>query len=123
QGRFKSFPVAEDDHYFTVLRYVERNALRARLAKRAESWRWGSLWRRRETEAEPKLTLTDGPLPLPADWAKHVNSAQTEAEVETVRRSVCRGTPFGPEEWQKSVARRLGLQSSLRPRGRPRKKQ
>ncbi|HEV3084810.1 MAG TPA: transposase, partial [Gemmataceae bacterium] len=28
QGRFKSFPVQEDDHLLTVCRYVERNALR-----------------------------------------------------------------------------------------------
>ena len=28
QGRFKSFPIQEDDHFYTVSRYVERNALR-----------------------------------------------------------------------------------------------
>ena len=42
QGRFKSFPVQEDDHYFTVCRYVERNPLRANLVKRAEDWQWSS---------------------------------------------------------------------------------
>jgi REP element-mobilizing transposase RayT len=45
QGRFKSFPVQEDDYFLTVCRYVERNALRAGLVPRAEAWRWGSLWR------------------------------------------------------------------------------
>jgi len=25
QGRFKAFPVQEDAHYLTVLRYIERN--------------------------------------------------------------------------------------------------
>src|SRR5262245_32938926 len=45
QGRFKSFPIAEDEHLLAVWRYVERNALRADLARRAEAWRWGSLWR------------------------------------------------------------------------------
>jgi putative transposase len=43
QGRFKSFPVQEDDHFYTVARYVERNALRAGLVKRAEDWRFGTL--------------------------------------------------------------------------------
>ncbi len=46
QGRFKSFPVQDDDHFHVVCRYVERNALRAGLVKRAEQWRWGSLYRR-----------------------------------------------------------------------------
>src|SRR5580692_6316794 len=36
QGRFKSFPIQEDDHLYAASRYVERNALRARLVRRAE---------------------------------------------------------------------------------------
>src|SRR6266516_466726 len=46
QGRFKSFPVQRDEHLLVLCRYVERNALRARLVRRAEHWRWCSLWRR-----------------------------------------------------------------------------
>src|SRR5262245_49854312 len=46
QGRFKSFPVQQDEHLLSVCRYVERNPLRAKLAKRAENWRWSSLWQR-----------------------------------------------------------------------------
>ena len=46
QGRFKSFPIANDEHLLAVLRYVERNPLRAGLVKQAEVWRWGSLHRR-----------------------------------------------------------------------------
>ena len=29
QGRFKSFPIQDDEHLLTVMRYVERNPLRA----------------------------------------------------------------------------------------------
>jgi putative transposase len=36
QGRFKSFPIEDDDHLLAVVRYVERNALRAKLVARAE---------------------------------------------------------------------------------------
>jgi hypothetical protein len=43
QGRFKSFPVQQDEHLLTVCRYVERNPLRAGLVSRAEEWRWSSL--------------------------------------------------------------------------------
>ena len=32
QGRYKSLPVQDDDHFHVVCRYVERNALRAGLA-------------------------------------------------------------------------------------------
>jgi hypothetical protein len=43
QGRFKAFPVQDDDHPLTVIRYVERNPLRANLVKYAERWPWSSL--------------------------------------------------------------------------------
>ena len=47
QGRFKAFPIEQDEHLHTVLRYVERNPLRAKLVRRAEAWAWSSLaWRR-----------------------------------------------------------------------------
>ena len=45
QGRFKSFPIQEDDPLYTVARYAERNAKRANLVRRAEQWKWGSLYR------------------------------------------------------------------------------
>ncbi len=44
QQRYKSFPIQDDEHFFVVCRYVERNALRAELVDRVEEWRWGSLW-------------------------------------------------------------------------------
>jgi putative transposase len=121
QGRFKSFPIAADDHFIAVLRYVERNPLRARLVARAEDWRWGSLHRRANGTPEEKALLSTGPVPLGPLWAQHVNRPQTEAELETIRRCVNRGQPFGGETWQSKVARQLGLEHTLRPRGRPRK--
>ena len=36
QGRFKAFPVQPDEHYLTVLRYVERNPLRANKVERSQ---------------------------------------------------------------------------------------
>jgi putative transposase len=119
QGRFKAFPVETDDYFYTVLRYVERNALRANLVDRAEQWRWGSLWVRSSGDARTKSLLHSWPMPTLRNWAQLVNAAQTEAEVKALRRAVNRGTPFGSEAWQERMARRLGLQYTLRPRGRP----
>jgi putative transposase len=119
QGRFKSFPVAEDEHYLTVMRYVERNALRAGLVAQAQAWPWGSLWRRQQAEGP---ALAAGPVPLPSNWPEVVNAAQTEAELAALRQAVTRGRPFGAEGWVRSTAEVLGLQSSLRPLGRPRRR-
>ena len=76
QGRFQSFPVAADDHLWTVCRYVERNAVRAGLVDSAEQWPWGSLRQRREEGAGGPVRAAP-PLPLPGDWEGWVNRPQT----------------------------------------------
>jgi putative transposase len=123
QGRFKSFPVASDEHFLTVYRYVERNALRAQLVERAELWRWGSLWLRTHADNPVGIALSDWPLPMPRNWCRWVNAALTEAELQAVRQSVQRGRPFGSEPWVRQTAAALQLTMTLRPRGRPRKTQ
>ncbi len=119
QGRFKSFPVQDDEHFHTVCRYVERNALRANLVRRAEAWRWCSLHRWQQGTTQEKKLLTAWPLPRQASWVEQVNAPQTEAELTALRRSVQRGRPYGGEPWSKKIVRKLGLQSTLRPHGRP----
>jgi putative transposase len=119
QGRFKSFPVKSDDHFLTVCRYVERNALRAGLVPRAEAWRWGSLWLRQQNDPGAEPALSPWPIVRPPDWTKRVNMPMTAAEEEAVQRSIRRGQPFGSAVWQKRTASRLGLESTFRPRGRP----
>jgi putative transposase len=120
QGRYKSFPVETDEYFYQVLRYVERNALRAGLAKKAEDWPWCSLWRHIFGTPKQRSLLSTWPLPRPRTWVEHVNQAQTDAEADAVRRSIARGSPFGSSSWMKLTAKRLGLESTLRPRGRPR---
>jgi len=119
QGRFKSFPVQEDDHFFTVCRYVERNPLRANLVARAEAWRWSSLWHRCRNTGVPWLSAW--PLAVPEHWLKYVNGAETESELAALRRSVVRGAPSGDAMWQQQTAAALALESALRGPGRPSK--
>ena len=119
QGRFRSFPVQTDEHFLTVARYVERNALRAKLVKRAEQWQWSSLWR--WAQGDPKLLafLSDWPVKRPRQWVGWVNRAETASELEDLRCSAQRGRPFGSQGWVVRIAKRLSLESTLRPRGRP----
>jgi len=118
QGRYKSFPVESDEYFYQVVRYVERNALRAGLAKTAEAWRWGSLWRRECGKPLERRWLGDWPLPVLRDWKEFVNEPQSEAELDAIRRSVVRGQPYGGEVCAKQTAAELGLESTFRPRGR-----
>ena len=116
QGRFKAFPIQEDEHLISVLRYVERNALRAELVARAEDWKWSSLagWLRDDP------LLWRGAIPLRDDrWLERVNEPLSAGDLSRLRLSVERGRPYGAEAWTGETVRRLGLESTLRPRGRP----
>ncbi|MCA9471569.1 MAG: transposase [Nitrospirales bacterium] len=114
QGRFKAFPVQQDEHVLMVRRYIEQNPVRSRLVTKAEEWRWSSISGR-----EP--WLHSGPVERSAGWKKLVNTPLTGDEVDTIRRSVYRGAPYGQESWVRRTVKRLGLEASVNPRGRPRK--
>jgi len=114
QGRFKAVPIQAERHFLWVCRYVERNALRANLVQRAEEWRWSSLWQRMNGGDEP--LLSPWPTVIPPDWIAHVNTPQTQEELDAFRRVVNLGQPFGDEEWCRSMG-----QTQRRPRGRPRR--
>lgn len=120
QGRFKSFPVSTDEYFYQVVRYVERNALRSNLVDQAESWRWSSLWRREFGSAAQRRMLSTWPLGCPREWRQLVNRPQSEAELDAIRRCVTRGQPLGEASWVERCAGTLGLESTLRARGRPR---
>jgi putative transposase len=118
QGRFRSFPIQEDDHLLTVHRYIERNPVRAGLVRRAEDWRWSSAAPAREGLPE----LTASPVRHLEDWLRYVNEPQNEAEVEALRESIRRRRPYGSELWTRRTAKKMDLEASLRPVGRPPKK-
>ena len=117
QGRFKAPPIQQDRHLLVVMRYIERNPLRAGLVCRAEDWRWSSL--RLRTVASDSL-LSPSPVPLGEDWCDHVNRPLTAQELEAVRTCLRRGRPFGDPAWTRGTAERFDLLDSLNPRGRPR---
>lgn len=122
QGRFKSFPVEERTHFLILCRYVEANALRAGLVNRAEDWPWSSLATRRKGAASPLASvLADWPVDRPRNWLADVNRPMSEKGLEEVRRAVARGSPLGSDAWRRTTAARMGLELTLRPRGRPRK--
>jgi len=131
QGRFKAFPIQRDEHLLSVLRYVERNPLRAGLVARAEDWPWSSLGDSELEDAapggsppDPALvpTLNAGPLPRPPNWRDWVNEAEDPGQLAALRHSVNRGAPWGGPAWTGPTAKRLGIEASLRPKGRPRKR-
>ena len=119
QGRFKSFPVQSDEHLLTLCRYVERSALSAGLVRRAEQWRWSSLWTRQHGTDGHKAMLSPWPVERGRDWIKRVNEALTAKELEAVEASLKRGRPLGSAAWTRQIVSRLDLAHTTAPFGRP----
>lgn len=115
QGRFKSFPVQSDEHFLTVARYIHANPLRAGLVKRAEMWRWSDLGK-----GAAELPRAEWPVERPRIWAGLVNEVMDASQAEVIAESIRRGAPFGSGRWVRQTAVKLGLESTLHKRGRPR---
>jgi putative transposase len=119
QGRFKSFPIESNHHLLCVLRYVERNPVRAKLCQKAEHWRFGSAWRSAQHDLSLTSHLSPWPIQKPKNWAAWVNSMPSPAETEAIQKCAIKSSPYGTEKWISQSAARLGLEHTLRPCGRP----
>ena len=118
EGRFKAPPVQNDEHLIRVLRYIERNPLRAGLVTDPVAWPWSSLRWWRVPGRPTWLHATD--VVLKRDWPKVVAEPQSDAELGAIRCSLHRGAPFGDPSWTRRTASQLHLEHTLRAIGRPR---
>jgi putative transposase len=118
QGRYKALPVQTDRHFLNVCRYVERNPVRAGLVVQSDKWRWSSLWHRKNCN---DLLLDPWPIARPDDWESIVNTDDKAGEVDALRFAIRKSAPFGADGWRIETAERLGIEATLRRRGRPKK--
>ncbi len=118
QGRFKSFIVQADNYLLTVLRYVEGNPVRAQLVSSAKDWLWSS--HRERIGQKSALLVSEPPIALPERWDKFVDEPFTEKDLVELRNSISRQAPYGAQPWQVQICKELGLESTIRARGRPR---
>lgn len=128
QGRFKSPVVQDDDHLLCVLRYIEANPLRAKMVSAAGDYRWSSFAAHGQGEASELLdpppayeALAAYPAVCRRRWSAYVHQTPPEAELASIRRSSETGLPYGESSWVKRLAKRLNLDLTIRPRGRPKK--
>jgi putative transposase len=114
QGPFRSFPIEQDAHLLTVMRYTERNPLRASLVERAEQWPWSSL--HEIVKAELSISL-ETPVERPDDWLVWTNEPQSADEEAALRLSIRRSRPYGGKAWTVKTAVALGMEQSLHKSG------
>lgn len=122
QGRYKSFLVDTDTYLLTLIKYVERNPVRAHLVKNCEEWQWGSAWRRINRTKEQAKLLDPGPTPFPRGYREWINTPDKEDDLLTICNSIKRGAPYGNPTWVEKMVTDYNLGSTMNPEGRPRKR-
>jgi putative transposase len=93
QSRFKAVPVHTETYFYRVLRYIERNAVRADLAERADEWDWGS------ASVQGRglgVVIAEWPLPKPDSWLDFVNDHEPVVDLDFIRTQTASGEPIGP---------------------------
>lgn len=95
QGRYKSFIVQEDHHLLTVLKYIERNPVRAKLAKAPEAWQWGSAHRRINGTSKERILLAELPLDLPRNYRSWIRTPEPPEELGAIRHSINKAVSYG----------------------------
>ena len=120
QGRYKSLLVESDRHFLTLVRYVERNAKRAALVKKAEDWPWSSAHARLYGNEKQKKILSPWPMAEPRHYLEWLNASQGKEEIENIRYAIKKSRPYGSEPWLRKAVAQFGLENTLRNSGRPR---
>ena len=118
---YKSLPVESDRHFLTLVRYVERNAKRAALVKKAEDWPWSSVYARRYGNEQQRKMLSPWPVAAPRHYLQWLNASQGKEEIENIRFAIKKSRPYGSEQWVSNAVAQFGLENTMRNRGRPRK--
>ncbi|MBI4865975.1 MAG: transposase [Candidatus Wallbacteria bacterium] len=119
QGRYFSAPVGEDK-VAAVVRYVERNPVRAGMVPRAEDFVWSSAAARVGGKPDPLLSrccLTDEIR----DWSSFLQSEDCRQASAELRARTRTGRPLGSPEFVAQLELRTGRRLLPSPPGRPKK--
>ena len=121
ERRFRSFPVQDTKKLFDIIQFVESHPLRSGMVALPNDWPWSSVSRRGNESATSGPMLSIPPVPLPLDWTEQLSLEMSTATLDQIKHCIQRSCPYGDAGWVQKTAAKLSLESTLRPRGRPKK--
>ncbi|MCX8159865.1 MAG: transposase [Candidatus Saccharicenans sp.] len=107
QGRFRSYPM-DEAYLYACTKYVERNPVRAGLARRAEQYRWSSARAHVFGYNDPLLS----PMPLTSqikDWRSYLQGEDKEEDLERLRKNQANGYPLGSDDFIEAIEKTTGI--------------
>ena len=120
KGRFSSCPVCTGEYLFAVVRYVERNPVRAKMVKHAWNYPWSSAaFHSGIVEYDPLVTESSL-LSEITDWKQFLRTKSNFTD--QLREKSRTGRPFGPESFFTTVEKITGRDARPKSPGRPGRK-
>ena len=120
QNRFYSCAL-DDEHLWTVLSYIERNPVRAKIVHRAWDYKWSSAGAHTGSNDEDVLLDLDAWLKMwnASDWKKILSRNENGKAVEKLRLNTKRGRPLGGDRFISKLEHTMGRRLRPLPIGRP----
>jgi len=118
QGRFASFPM-DEEHLLNSVRYVEINPVRAKLAERAEDYRWSSA--RAHLSGKDNILVKVKPmLERVENWSGLLTNGD-QARIDDLRMHERTGRPLGDVSFVEKMSRLAGRELGRKKPGPKRK--
>jgi len=70
---------------------------------------------------QKKKLLSEWPVDIPQNYITILNESQIEKEENAIEKSIQRDSPFGESGWVGKIVKKFALESTINPRGRPKK--
>ena len=115
-GRFASVAM-DQDHLIAAIRHVALNPVRARLAARAQDWKWSSVRAHLEGK-DDGLVAAKPVLDRVGDFARLIADRDNDSAFAALRAAEQTGRPLGTAEFIEGLERVLGRRIARRAPGR-----
>jgi putative transposase len=107
QGRFGS-SVLDEPHTIAAVRYVERNPVRAGMARIPWTYQWSSArWHTGREQADPLISNDDQLKHLIQDWERYLLSDDEERFIQLIRKGSSVNRPLGGNHFVWKLERRF----------------
>ncbi len=119
QNRYFSCLVDKDEYLWAVVRYIEKNPVRAKIVEKAEDWKWSSAGQHIMGTRSDSIILCKWLSKAESD--KYNKFIESEESDEEIRKATMTGRPLGNSNFIEMLE--AMLERSLKPRkgGRPKK--
>ncbi|AMV33830.1 hypothetical protein VN12_17005 [Pirellula sp. SH-Sr6A] len=121
ERRYRSFPVQDNERILDAILYIESLPLRLGITSDPTAYHYTSMHPRASADSKTSNWISPPPVHLPASWESQLREGLDNEKLAAIQKCIKRGAPYGDPVWVERMAKRFRLESTLRPRGRPRK--